>query len=103
FIRGEDEKEGKYIRIENSDGYPKLEIKPKLVAQVKLLQALMHYYVFNSPALVTQQYGHRRVINELFKTLYDATKPKSKHVNILPQPFRDDWKQIKDEPTKRAR
>jgi dGTPase len=58
-----------------------LEIDEALACEVRLLQSMMRYYVFEAPALVAQQHGHRRVVRELFDML-------SENETLLPERFR---------------
>jgi dGTPase len=46
-----------------------LRVQESIQCEVQLLKGLMRCYVFDSPALLTQQYGHRRLITELFEIL----------------------------------
>ncbi|MDQ3814619.1 MAG: dNTP triphosphohydrolase [Armatimonadota bacterium] len=84
---------------------PSIQVEPTRRAEVDLLKALMQYYVFHNPALTTQQFGQRRVIRELFDIYFDAADPNSKdhNLNLLPQPFRDRWSEIRNDELKRAR
>ena len=47
-------------------------IDPEYEMEVKILKELTWEYVINSPALATQQYGQRRLIEDLFEILTDA-------------------------------
>ncbi len=75
---------------------PAVKIHQGLRAEVDLLKALMQYYVFHNPALVTQQFGQRRVIRELFEIYYAAAKPGSKEKALVPYPFREALETITD-------
>ena len=72
-----------------------VQINPQLRAEVNLLKLLMRYYVFQNPALVAQQIGHRRVVRELFEILFDAVKLGSKRSGLIPTPYSDTLKEIK--------
>jgi dGTPase len=64
-----------------------LTISEELKAEINLLQYLCDYYVFSESALLSQQHGHRQLIEELFKLLYDATEEESEYRGMLPSPF----------------
>ena len=50
-----------------------MKIDDEVKSEVKLLKALMSYYVFESPALLSQQAGHRTIIRTLFDAIFEAT------------------------------
>ncbi|AGN01663.1 deoxyguanosinetriphosphate triphosphohydrolase [Salinarchaeum sp. Harcht-Bsk1] len=64
-----------------------LEIEESLIYEVKLLQFLCKYYVFENPALVAQQHGHTKLIKELYDTLYEASAENSMYADMIPDPF----------------
>lgn len=84
----EDGTSTKAVSIDPSP-HPRIRIQPQLRAEVDLLKALMNHYVFHSPALVTQQFGERRVIKDLFEVYFEAAQPKSKNKGLVPHPFRE--------------
>ena len=47
-------------------------VNPEFLMEVKILKQLTWEYVINAPALATQQYGQRRLIEDLFRILTDA-------------------------------
>lgn len=89
------EKGPKAVSVVSSDKEPRVQIEPRLRAEVDLLKELMVCYVFEHPALVAQQYGQRRVIRELFEVLFEAAQPTSLDKNIIPPPFSDYLADIK--------
>jgi dGTPase len=95
YILGPEEG-AKAVTLVASPGQPTVQIEPRLRAEVELLKALMHYYVFDNPALVTQQFGQRRVIRDLFEIYFEAVQPKSRNSSVIPHPFRDRLKEIKE-------
>ncbi len=97
YVQGTDDHSEKPITISTSSGTPPIQIQPRLKAEVDLLKALMHYYVFNNPSLVTQQYGQRQIIKELFRIYYEAIQPSSKNQSLIPYPFCDYLKEIDNE------
>jgi dGTPase len=84
----EDGVDVKAVSVDDS-AQPSVRIEPRLRAEVDLLKALMQYYVFHNPALVTQQFGQRRVISDLFQIYFEAVQVSSKNGSIVPYPFRD--------------
>lgn len=68
-----------------SDSNP-LMIPPGYKKEVKILKELTWHYVINNPALATQQFGQRQVIEELFRIFHDAVKD-SRHRHILPHGY----------------
>ncbi|MEK6408475.1 MAG: dGTP triphosphohydrolase [Acidobacteriota bacterium] len=97
YIRGpQDGAEAKAVTVVAPPQRPAVRIQPRLRAEVDLLKALMHYYVFDNPALVTQQYGQRRIIGELFEIYFKAIQPNSKNSNLVPYPFRDYLERIEE-------
>ena len=50
---------------------------------------LTRHYVFEDPALLAQQHGHKRVVKELFSTLYHATEQDSDYQEMIPKPFNE--------------
>ncbi len=73
---------------------PFVRIEPRLRVEVDLLKELMRHYVFENPALLAQQYGQRRVIQELFEILFEAATGSSKNSGLIPPPFSDSLKKI---------
>ena len=55
--------------------------------EVKVLKQLTWEYVINAPALATQQYGQRKLIEDLFKILTDATS--ESEFGVFPPRFRE--------------
>jgi dGTPase len=68
--------------------YGDLEIDPRLREEVEILKALTAFYVFNAPALVSQQEGQRKVIRALTEVFDEALKPASRTWGLVPQPHR---------------
>jgi dGTPase len=94
----------KAVKLVGPPKQPSIRIEPRLRVEIDLLKALMQHYVFHNPALVTQQFGQRRVIRELFDIYFEAVKPSSKNNSIIPYPFRDSLDSIQqDEELERAR
>ncbi|MEO1333832.1 MAG: dGTP triphosphohydrolase [Myxococcota bacterium] len=50
----------------------KLKIDDGIGAEIKTLKALIWYYVISRPGLASQQIGHRRVIECLFESYFEA-------------------------------
>lgn len=64
-----------------------LDIDPTLECEIALLQFLSEHYVFNDSALLAQQQGHRKIVEELFDILLGATEEEADTRGILPTPF----------------
>ena len=64
-----------------------LDIDPILEHEIEFLQFLSEYYVFNDPALLAQQEGHRKIVTELFDLLLRAAKEDGASRGLLPPPF----------------
>lgn len=91
------------VRAKASSGMP-LVIDRRVDAEIKFLKYVMSYYVYNSPALIGQQTGQRKVIREIFNILRDAIVVKdSVYADILPEPFRDYVKQNDGDKVKNLR
>lgn len=58
--------------VERTGNEPVLRIDPELQIEVLLLKGLTWQYVIESPALITQRYGQRKLIESLFMTLCEA-------------------------------
>ncbi len=71
-----------------------LEITDDLKDEVHLLQYLTEHYVFNDPALLAQQRGHKEAVETLFDELYEATEEGSDRGGMIPAPFDEKVKQI---------
>jgi dGTPase len=82
------------LTLSNTSQKTFVQINPQLRAEVNLLKLLMRYYVFQNPALVAQQIGHRRVVRELFEVLFEAAKEGSKRGGLIPAPYSDTLKEI---------
>jgi dGTPase len=82
-------KETRAVLVKAKKNSPRILVEPQIRAEVEMLKKLMSIYVFDNPALVAQQFGQRKVITDLFQTLFNAVQPDSKHTRIIPQPFRD--------------
>ena len=67
----------------------KVAIDSESRREVNLLKSFMGPYVFNNPALVAQQHGHRMIVKGLFGILWEAAKRGSKTRSLIPLPYRD--------------
>jgi dGTPase len=74
----------------------RLTIPSQLKDEVWLLKKLMKYYVFESPALVGQQVGQCKLVEDLFDIFLDAVGPQNKIPRgIVPYPFREQIDELK--------
>ena len=65
-----------------------VEIVPDAQTEVNFLKTLTRHYVIADPALAAQQYGHSRVIEELFDDLLDIVS-QVRNRAIIPWKWRD--------------
>jgi dGTPase len=69
---------------------PKLAIESELRARIAVLKALTTYYVIESPAVLAQRYGQRRVVRTLSEIFYQAATDKHREdLAIFPMIFRE--------------
>jgi dGTPase len=64
--------------------------------EVELLKGLTWYYVINSQALVSQRFGHRRLIQSLFAILRDAARVEDDQF-VFPPYYREKLQQATNE------
>lgn len=62
-------------------------ISPELESEVYILKQLTWEYVITAPALATQQYGQRRLVEDLFNFLTDAIS--NSNMDVFPPRFRE--------------
>jgi dGTPase len=65
-----------------------LEIDPTLELQVEVLKLLTRFYVIESPSMVSQRYGQRKLIRSLFNTFLSAANSR-KDRTIFPAYFQE--------------
>ena len=70
-------------------------IEPRLQTEIAILKQLTRAYVIESPALATQQYGQRKVIEDLFGILLDAASRKD--FGVFPPRFAESLRDMADE------
>jgi dGTP triphosphohydrolase len=59
-----------------SGACPRLKVDDSVSAEVSILKALNWYYVIESPALKTQQFGLRKIVRDLFAVYADSPDEK---------------------------
>ena len=70
--------------------FPQLAIDHEIKVRIEVLKALTTFYVIESPSLLSQRYGQRRIIRSLFEIYLDAaTTPKRPDIAIFPMIVRD--------------
>jgi dGTPase len=74
-----------------------VDIDPALECEIALLQFLSEHYVFNNSALLAQQQGHRKIVEELFEILLAATEEEADTRGILPTPFDEKAKRLHED------
>ena len=62
-------------------------ISPELESEVYILKQLTWEYVITAPSLATQQYGQRRLIEDLFRFLTDAIT--NSNLDVFPPRFQE--------------
>ena len=65
------------LRLHEVKSEVRLAIDPELQQQVQVLMALTRFYVIDSPSLVSQRYGQRTLITNLFETFGNAAATRS--------------------------
>lgn len=92
------------VKVEGDSKTLKLDISREIRARVAVLKDLTTYYVIESPSVLAQRYGQRRIVRTLFEIFYVAAIQKRRDdLAIFPMIFRerlgqidhDDRKQIK--------
>ena len=79
----------KAVSLDTDDaGNPTLTIDQEARKEVAMLKGLTWQYVIESPALITQRYGHKRLIRSLFDTLCDAGTAKQDR-RVFPEFYRE--------------
>ncbi|HST04271.1 MAG TPA: dNTP triphosphohydrolase [Chloroflexia bacterium] len=97
YVRGHDKNpqaegdETRALKLDPSGEPSFIHVLPRFRAEVDLLKALMQRYVYNNPALLTQQYGQRKVIRDLFEIYCEAWDPANRNFRGLPNPFVEYW------------
>jgi len=81
----------RYTEIDSASG--KLHRPDNIRDEVRLLKQLTRRYVINSPSLEAVQHGQRRILDELFQDMLDATKSDDK---VLPPRCRELIRDAKD-------
>ena len=71
-----------------------------LATEVDVLKQLVWHYVILNPSLTTQQFGHRKVVRELFTILLEASR---KETDLLPPSAQDELTKLNRLRTAKAR
>jgi dGTPase len=72
----------------NSGGGPRLRVDEDLRLEVRMLKELTWTYVIEAPSLAAQQYGQRKVIDDLYE-IYSAAAKDRKQWRIFPMFYRE--------------
>jgi len=76
------------VSLADEDGQPTMAVKHEARMEVAMLKGLTWQYVIESRALISQRYGHKRLIASLFETFCDAaTSPTDRR--IFPEFYRE--------------
>jgi dGTP triphosphohydrolase len=82
------------VSSEPGAGHSSFLYKDKtLESEVEALKLLMRFYVYESPALVSQQHGQREIIRKLCDIFWTATN-NPKKAGLLPPPFDEHLKEV---------
>jgi dGTPase len=73
--------------VNDGNGHPMLAIDEEARMEVAMLKGLTWQYVIESRALITQRYGHKRLIASLFETLCNAGASKTDR-RLFPEFYR---------------
>ena len=65
-------------------------VNDELKEEVDILRQLTHYYVIQDSSLMAQQQGQRRIIKELFETLYEEAQSDDMRLTAIPKPY-SEW------------
>lgn len=72
-----------------------------------MLKSLTEKYVFRHPTLIAQQEGQCKIVGEVWKCLYEASEENGERFELIPVPFRDEIRTLRQEASepdrKRAR
>lgn len=91
------------IGLRQKDGRIILGINSILQMEVNTLIELTKYYIINNSALMAQQHGQRKVIEELFNSLLSQAVPEANYRGIIPSPYRDEIENLPNRGSKRER
>lgn len=81
---------GRYISAMAFDSESgSVAIDDEASTEVRLLKDLTWHYVIESRALISQRYGHARLIRDLLVTLCDAASDRERDIKILPEFYRE--------------
>ena len=75
------------LRVPQSAGQSCITITPQLQTEVDILKQLTWEYVITAPSLSTQQYGQRKLIQDLFDTLMNAIS--ESNFDVFPPRYRE--------------
>ena len=74
----------------SDQGRPELSIDREIKARIAVLKALTTFYVIESPSVLAQRYGQRRIVRTLFAIYYEAaTEKRREDLAIFPMIFRE--------------
>lgn len=76
------------INLVEEGGSLRLEMEPREEVLMRFLQNLVWRYVIKNPSLATQQYGQRRIVEDLFCVYHKALEGTNPDLSIIPFPFR---------------
>lgn len=84
-----------------------LQLRDYLQNEVSLLKHMTKYYVIQDSSLSAQQRGQRKVIRELFTTIYNATLPEDREdaetIHIVPPRYLEQAKRVRVHGSKEKR
>ena len=74
-----------------------LVVKPAIKRRISMLKELTWHYVIKNPALASQQYGYRKIIQKLFEVFMDAANSPSPAWTILPPRYQEEMIQLAEQ------
>jgi len=85
------------VRLGNGEDYSKpfLYLEKPVSDDLIIIKGLTKNYIFNSPSLMKQQCGERKIISELFGAYREAINPKKKMRLIFPSRSREELEKFK--------
>lgn len=73
-----------------------LIIEEKFKREITVLTELTHFYVLDDSSLMSQQWGQKRIITEIYDALSESARPNNESENILFAPHRGRMEELED-------
>jgi dGTPase len=88
------------INTQASDVFSAISIKPEEADEVRILKQITKDYIINTPSLVAQQKGHRRILTTLFEDIYGDAKSGGELPRYVPTRLSYLWDENPDSPAR---